>query len=214
MTEAVDSSPIYLLDTATNSPVEATLLHGITEQQLLDWETEWLPEHFRLTQCLRRAGVDRAQWPQHRHWSWRAKTEAIKGLLAHAGFSIICDGVTQGMMIVDTATRRCRHPAQHGMNLVYVDYLENAPWNRTSVLANKPRYKGVGSILVAAAISLSHDEEFDGRIGLHSLPQANQFYEHNCRMSNLGIDPDYENLSYFEMTVQQAQEFMQKGDRS
>jgi hypothetical protein len=34
---------------------------------------------------------------------------------------------------------------------------------------------------------------YGGRIGLHSLPTAERFYE-NQNMLNLGIDEEYENL--------------------
>lgn len=39
-----------------------------------------------------------------------------------------------------------------------------------------PRLRGVGTALVTAAVALSEDEGFKGRIGLHSLPQAEDFY--------------------------------------
>ena len=74
-----------------------------------------------------------------------------------------------------------------------------------------PRYHGVGSILIKAAVALSEDSEFHGRIGLHSLPQANDFYANTCGMTDLGIDPDYEGLRYFEMTPEQARAFVAKG---
>ena len=131
-------------------------------------------------------------------------------MLANPGFSIVCDGLTQGMMIVDTVRRRCRVESQKGQHLVYVEFVENAPWNRAELLG-PPRYRGVGSILIKAAVALSEDSEFHGRIGLHSLPQANDFYANTCGMTDLGIDPDYEGLRYFEMTPEQAQAFVAKG---
>ena len=204
-------SPVYLLDVASGLPEPADLLHGITEQQLADWEGEWLPELFKALQLLRRAGVDRRHWPQSRHWSWRAKTEAFQGMLANPGFSIVCNGLTQGMMLVHIATKRCRIESQRGKNPVYVEYVENAPWNRPE-LSTPPRYRGVGTILIRAAIALSQHEEFNGRIGLHSLPQANSFYANTCKMSDLGMDPDYANLRYFEMTPEQAEAFIAKGN--
>jgi hypothetical protein len=53
--------------------------------------------------------------------------------------------------------------------------------------------------------------EFKGRIGLHSLPQANAFYANTCGMTDLGFDQDYEGLRYFEMTPGQAEAFIAKG---
>ena len=60
-------------------------------------------------------------------------------------------------------------------------------------------------------MALSEELEFHGRIGLHSLPQANGFYADTCGMTDLGADPDYEGLRYFEMTPEDAQAFIAKG---
>jgi len=206
----VTVSPVFLLDVATGQAVPADLLDGITERQLADWEGEWLPELFNAVQRLHRAGVHRAQWPQSRHWDWRQKATALLGFLAHQGFSVVCDGMTQGMMVVDTTLHRCRIPQQEKKELVYVEFIENAPWNRPE-LRDPPRYRGVGSILLRAAIALSQDLEFKGRIGLHSLPQANGFYANHCGMTDLGFDASHQGLRYFEMTPEQADAFVAKG---
>lgn len=209
---SITVSPIFLFNTQTCQLEPAELWDGITERQLRDWEGEWLPELFKAIQCLHRAGVDRVHWPQSRHWNWRRKTEALQGMLAHPGFSIVINGMTQGMMLIDTATKRCRLAEQKGKNLAYVEFVENAPWNRPE-LVTTPHYRGVGSILIRAAIALSEEEEFKGRIGLHSLPQSNNFYANTCGMSDLGPDADYQDLRYFEMTEKQAAAFIEKGQR-
>ncbi|ODU67703.1 MAG: GNAT family N-acetyltransferase [Novosphingobium sp. SCN 66-18] len=209
MTAAI--SPIALLNATSGKPEEAELWDAITEKQLGDWEAEWIPELFKAIQKLHRAGVERVHWPQSRHWNWRQKTQALQGMLAHPGFSIVCNGTTQGMMIVDTTTHRCRVESQKGKDLVYVEYVENAPWNRPE-LADPPLYRGIGSILIRAAIALSIEEEFKGRIGLHALPQSNGFYANTCGMTDLGIDASYHGLRYFEMTPEQAESFIAKGN--
>jgi len=110
-------------------------------------------------------------------------------------------------MIVNTI-RRCRLPQQANKHLVYVEYLEVAPWNRPHV-ASQPRYKLVGTVMLAAAIQLSIDDGNRGRLGLHSLPQADSFYRDRCGMTDLGPDTSiFGNLHYFEMTEQQAAQFM------
>jgi hypothetical protein len=71
----------------------------------------------------------------------------------------------------------------------------------------------VGSLLVRAAIELSREEGFKGRIGLHSLPQSNAWYANMCGMTDLGADPGYSHqLRYFEMTPEQAEAFLAKGN--
>ena len=208
MTPAV--TEVHLFNVARGEPETAALWHAITEQQLADWEGEWVPELFKAIQRLRRGGIERRHWPQSRHWDWRRKATVLQGMLANPGFGIVCDGLTQGMMIVDIVKHRGRLDDQRGQHLVYVEFVENAPWNRAE-LFNPPRYRGVGSILIRAAVALSEELEFHGRIGLHSLPQANGFYANTCGMTNLGADRDHEGLRYFEMTTDQARAFIAKG---
>lgn len=213
---SVTVSPVVLLNVERGDAEAAELWDAITEQQLADWEAESVPELIKAVQRLHRAGVPRRSWPQNRHWDWRRKTAALTGMLAHPSFSIVCGGVTQGMMIVDNTTKRCRIESQAGKNLVYVEYVENAPRNRRELLFDPPRYRGVGSVLIRAAIEASKHEGFKGRIGLHSLPQANAFYANTCGMTDLGADPDppYTPMHYFEMTPEQAEAFVAKGGKS
>jgi hypothetical protein len=202
----VTSSCIYLLDVAKGEGVEAELLDAIEEAQLADWQTMWQPMLSATIKELSRQKVAMSQWPQSWHWNWRTKMAQIEGLLAFRGFSVICEGVTQGLMRIDL-NGLGREPGQKGMPLVYVDYLEVAPWNRTD-LGGKPRYRGVGTALLAAAVALSLEEGFKGRVGLHSLPQADGFYSERCGMTNLGPDPEVQGLKYFEMTPDQARKFL------
>ena len=204
---------VYLYNVARGEPEAAELWDTITERQLADWEGEWMPELFKAVHRLRRAGIERQHWPQSRHWNWRRKVAMLRGMLANPGFSIGCDNLTQGMMIVDMVKYRSRINAQKGKHLVYVEFVESAPWNRAG-LFNPPRYRGVGSILVRAAVTLSKESEFQGIIGLHSLPQANGFYANTCGMTDLGADPDQQGLHYFEMTPDQAQAYIEKGGRN
>lgn len=207
-------SSVFLFNPQSGQPESAELWDAITEKQLADWEGEWVPELLKALQRLRRAGVERRHWPQSRHWDWRRKTEALQGMLSNPGFSIVCADLTQGMMFVDTTTKRCRLDSQKGKDLVYVSFVENAPWNRKELLFDPPRYRGVGTILIRAAIELSKQEEFKGRIGLHSLPQSNGFYANSCGMTDLGADQEYQGLRYFEMTPDQAEAFIVKGGKT
>lgn len=58
---------------------------------------------------------------------------------------------------------------------IYVDYLESAPWNLKNGV-EPPRFLGVGTVLLIEAVRMSADAGFEGRVGLHSLPQAEAFY--------------------------------------
>lgn len=206
----VEISNIFLLDNQVGEPVEAELWDAIVEKNLADWEADWTPHLFQLLKALRQKGVERKRWPQSRHWDWPNKLKRIEGKLSNQSFSVVCNGGTQAMMIADL-TRRAQIGSQKNMHLVYVDYLEVAPWNRSELLGTPPRYSGAGSILIRAAIELSKMEGFQGRIGLHSLPQSNAFYANKIGMTDLGVDKSYDNLRYFEMTPEQADEFLTKG---
>ncbi len=202
----VDVSTIYLLETAGDQAVEAELRDAIEAPQLLDWKVHWQPALIAILQELAQRGVPPAQWPQSWHWDWPAKTAQVQGLLAFRGFSLVAAGQTQALMRVDL-TKSAREASQPGKPLVYVDYLEVAPWNRAD-LGRSPRLKGAGTALITAAVALSREEGFRGRIGLHSLPQADAFYRDRCGMTDLGPDAAYQGLRYFEMTIEQAGAFL------
>jgi len=67
---------------------------------------------------------------------------------------------------------------------------------------------GSSNDFVGGSIHLSIEEEFQGRIGLHSLPQADEWYRNSCGMTDLGRDHAIQDLRYFEMTPEQASEFL------
>jgi len=198
------ASPVFLVDGLTGQPVEAALYQKITNKHLHDRETLWKP-------WLEAHQTAHPKLPgqQSAHWDWTAKATAIQGLLRYPSFAIECCGDTQGLMIVDTVAS-CRLPSQLGKALVYVDFLEAAPWNR-GTLTGTPRFKRVGLVLLNVALQVSQQEGAEGRIGLHSLPQSDSWYRDKCRMADLGPDANKQNLRYFEMTVEQANAFLRGG---
>lgn len=204
------SSPVFLRDVASGDMVEAELWDAITERNVSDWHSEWTPYLLQALQRLHRSG-DLSRWPQSWRWNWRDKADAVEKLLAWSGASIVCAGVTQGMMVVDTASKRCKLQTQKGLDLVYVEFIENAPWNRAELTGDDPRYRGTGTLLVRAAVAMSEELDFKGRIGLHSLKRAESFYKGTCGMTDLGADQAYGGLHYFEATPAQARAFAQQG---
>ena len=206
----VEVSTIYLLDVATGREVKAELRDAIEQAQLDDWFTQWRPALFDVLRELARRGVPQREWPRSWHWEWDRKVARVHGLLGFQGFSVVAQAVTQGLAQVDL-TKSGREPGHAGKPIVYLDYLEVAPWNRPD-LGNVPRLRGVGTALLSAAVALACDEGFQGRIGLHSLPQADSFYRDRCGMTDLGPDPAYQDLRYFEMTAEQAQTFLTEED--
>lgn len=188
-------SDVYLKEMSSGQLVKAELYDTILQRHLDHHTQHWKP-------------VSSAHKEEHGHWDWQDKWTYFSAQLSYQSFAVECNGETQGLMIVNTIMR-CQLPQQANKHLVYVEYLEAAPWNRGN-LTTTPKYKLVGTVMIAAAIQLSIDEGNQGRIGLHSLPQADTFYRSRCGMTDLGPDASKRgNLLYFEMTEQQAAQYMQ-----
>ncbi|HXI84563.1 MAG TPA: GNAT family N-acetyltransferase [Verrucomicrobiae bacterium] len=188
--------------------VPADLLDEIGEQHVALWEETWMPQMLEAAARLGAAKAPKSSWPQDLLWNWRLKTDWAKPLLGMRSFCIVCEKSLEGMMMVNL-TKTCHLEEQRHKELAYIEFISTAPWNRAK-LFGVARYYGVGKILVRAAIELSLREEFEGRIGLHSLPQADDFYRRKCKMSVLGVDAKKENLTYFEMTPEQAKLFLEE----
>lgn len=151
-------------------------------------ESDWATAR---TQLAATAPVD------HGHWDWRNKSGTVAAGL-HRLTAVECEAQIQGLMAIVRAPR----PALLGGSVVYVDYLEAAPWN-LRLATSSPRFIGVGTVLLADAIRLSLEEGHEGRVALHSLPQAEAFY-HRCGLTRLGLDPTYYDLPYYEYTGPQS----------
>ena len=218
MTEHVGSVEIF--NRHTESYEAGEVYTHLDERHLSDFEVEWRPtiraKALEIYQsCIGTDGQpDRAALVdglgqfniQDQGWDWRQKMDINGGNLSKVSFAVECNGTTQGLMFVDLGSRRSIIQGTEGLPLVYIDYIAVAPWNRP-VLTEEPKYKGIGSILLVTAISLSIDEEMDGRIGLHSLPQSEGFYAEYCGMTS--YEPEGgEELHYFEMTADQANDLL------
>lgn len=199
---------VDLLNRNTGVLEPAALYRELDEQNFADFEKVWKPLiDARLLAAGSSAEIANANI-QDWHWDWRSKAKARERHLASDSFAIEADGHTQGMMFT-TSAAFARIESQKGLDLVFVDYLATAPWNRKG-FSKSPRYKGVGRILLIAAVSLSYDLGFKGRIGLHALPQSESWYRNECGMIDLGADPTANPpiLHYFEMTEAQAKAFI------
>jgi len=141
---------------------------------------------------------------QDGHWLWREKATAALRLMGKDSYSVECDGQTQGLMLVDS-TKFARLEVQKGRDLVYIELLATAPWNRTNLIANA-RFKGVGRVLVSEALSLSFDLGSRGRLGLHSLAGSESWYRDVAGFTDVAFDAD-KGMRYFEATEAQAAAF-------
>jgi hypothetical protein len=196
---------VHIIRRADGASVEARLLEGMQPEDLLVVEREWAPERSVVMQQLLQNRVPRRDWPQSLHWNWVKKAPQLR-LLESNGFGIVYEQQWQGVMLTKTVSYVSRLDQDTGKPLVYIDYLEVAPWNWVIPQVGRDgSFRGIGSILFWRAVKQSQEEGFHGRVGLHALPQAEEFYEKACGMTPLGRDATKQNLLYFELSRQQAQ---------
>src|ERR1700722_4679147 len=185
-----------------NALVEAHIVDELSKEELMAAHLDWAPVRL---EALKRLFETKGSWPEHWHWDWSKKADLLD-LLAYRCMGIECEGHMQGLMMASTIAGKTRLGPQ-GKAILYIEYIESAPWNLKD-LVEDPKYSGVGIALLEAAIEFSEEEGFGGRIGLHSLPQSEEFYRKY--MTDMGQDPDHpEGLRYFEMSAEQARAFLE-----
>jgi hypothetical protein len=209
----VSSQSIQIVSRETNDVVPAELLSGMTPSDLLVIENEWQPERSQIMQKLLALGIPREQWPQSLHWNWSRKAPLLQ-LLESQGFGIVCEGKWQGVAMTKSSplyvAKSCD---EKGKPLVYVDFLEVAPWNWViPEIGQRGRFRSIGSVLLWRAIKFSEEEGFHGRLGLHSLRQSEWFYD-KAGLTPLGRDASKQNLLYFELSRVAAQAILQRGEK-
>ena len=207
----MSSQAIQIQRRADGVFVDAALLDGMAAQDFLVVESAWSAERSLVMQELLRSTLPRSQWPQSMHWDWGRKAPLLM-LLEASGFGVVCGQQWQGVMLTKTASYTARLAPDRGKPLVYIDFLEVAPWNwRIEEIGRAGRYRTVGSWLFWRAVKQSEKEGFQGRVGLHALPQAVPFYEgERFRMTPLGPDASKQNLLDMELPRQQAAKFLQR----
>jgi hypothetical protein len=183
--------------------VEADLVDELSKDDLVRVHLDWAPVRL---EALKRLHAAKRPWPEHWHWDWSKKADMLD-LLAYRCMGIEQGGHMQGLMMLSTLAVKGRLAGQVGKAVLYVEYLEGAPWNVRD-LAGTPQFLGVGISLLEAAVEYSEDEGFGGRIGLHSLPQSDEFYRKY--MTDLGPDSSQsQGLRYFEMSAEQVRYFLE-----
>ena len=197
---------ISILDRRSGDMVDALLHDELDAVTLVEVEKVWGPYRHESVGRLVKAGTPPSGQPQHWHWDWSRKAAKL-GLLAYRGIGIECQGHMQGLALLRTAGAVVREGQDAGKPLVYVSYIETAPWNAKE-LEPTPRFGAIGTRLIEAAIRVSKSEGFGGRLGLHSLPQSEGFYRDFCRMQDCGVDAHAENLRYFELSRTAAEAFL------
>lgn len=169
--------------------VEADLVE-LAQKHVNDYTSKW-KEQLRL------------YGQEDKFWDWEFKLKFIINRQENReGYAIEYSGETQGLMLIETQMHGSR--ISEGKRLVYIDGIASAPWNR-EFIQRPSKLKGVGTALLAFARNRSIELGYEGRVGLHSLPGAEEFYD-NQGMIDLGEDEDYDDLVYFEYGVRRSSE--------
>jgi hypothetical protein len=191
----------------TGEIVEATLTDAISGDVAQRADRTW-STFCNALEAQKKERAERMPRTEHGHWNWEWKLSETGHLLAYSGYAVEVDGDVQGLMLLRTAGDYGRLTTQAQQPLVYVVYVQTAPWN-DSRLVEQRRYRGVGTVLLRAAVELSFELEFKGRIGLHSLPQAESWSD-KLEITCVGEDANKERFKYYEMTPEQAHAFVRE----
>jgi hypothetical protein len=193
-----------LVARSSRTEVLANVFRELDQKNFDDFENLWQPVLKARRAAVSSSEAAAAVNAQDSHWEWVEKALEAERVMGRDTFAVECSGETQGLMLTDVSFGRL--PVQRGLELVYIELLATAPWNRPKLVTD-PRYKGVGRILVETAISLSVDLGFSGRIALHSLPQSESWYQTVGGFTDVEFDAD-KRMRYFEMTEADAAAFI------
>ncbi len=138
---------------------------------------------------------------QDNHWEWRTKSSIAPGTNRRV-FSLLNSGDVEAAMMLLFGERS---RDQAALPIVYVDFVAVAPWNRKA-FQDPQRFRGLGTVMLGAAVELSRTLGHDGRCGLHSLPQSEGFYR-QIGMRDFGLDASKSLLRYFEFDTSGASTF-------
>lgn len=196
-----------LFNRVTGQYEVADLFEGIDESNLLSYERDWRPTIDARVPADASTAERIAANAEDAHWDWRRLAEFYRNPLLFQIFAVECASRTEGFMLVRKGGKFSRHPDHPRGDLVYIDRLATAPWNRPRFVRD-PVYKGVGQLLFATAVNLSLDEGLSGRVGLHALPNAEGFYRDVLQLTDFGPDGQCYGLCYFEMSSAQAAAFL------
>jgi hypothetical protein len=179
-----------LLNRHSSALVACELYRDIAPSNVQDFREKWLPifnekKHQLVAENNYSHDALKEFSLQDAHWKWPEKAEAIAKSDEYLGFAVECEGTTQGLMILHPFAF-AREASQKDEPLVEVKLLSTAPWNRRNLVPS-PKFKGVGELLLQAAITVSLELHNEGRIGLHALSGAENWYRDYCGMSDLGL---------------------------
>jgi len=204
------SHDILIWERSSQVLVTAKFHDNVTAEQLAQAESQWKPHRIAAIERLISGGMTKREAHvriQHAHWDWAAKAQGLRErTLDMRCFGIDIENEWQGLGMVELAAYSAQLAPDQGKPLAYVQFLESAPWNLKDI-CDDPRFGLVGVRLLEAAVRMSIEEGFHGRVGLHALPQAEPFYEERCLMKHVeGFVKG--RMKLYEMTRGNAEKFL------
>lgn len=183
--------------------VPARTRYSVGRNQVADFQEKWRPGIFDGIRYLIARKIPPEDWPTSLFWDWPMKIAETASGKKYVACCVIADGTTQGLATIRLGANSRLRPRSR---LAYVEYLQAAPWNQEK-LCEVPRYGGVGTALIVAAIRVSRRYGYEGRMGLHSVRESESFYEDACGMKRVTSGPKWENQAYFEYDEHRAEAF-------
>jgi hypothetical protein len=202
------SEPVWVRKVASGNMAEGRLWADLGLPDIIEAQRQWGPKKLDIASECIRLSLKVGGIVEHFHWDWVGKVLYYEDP-AH-GHDVTTLGIEvenswQGLSMAEPMSGFSRL-GQGGQSIVYIHYLESAPWNlKIPEIGQDPEYTGVGTTLVATCARLSIARGCEGRIGLHSLPRALPFYE-RLGFVNLGEEPDgpLKGLCYLELPEEAA----------
>jgi len=177
--------------------VEAILVDDISREVATAIEELWAEDRRRAKLRISSAG---GPSPESLDWNWARKLEDAEQTPMQC-FGLQCEHAYQGLMMLNLSRLPAR--LKDSSSILYVEYLEVAPWNQVAFVGDQARFSGVGSTLIWAAALVSKQKGLGGCLGLHSLPQARTFYL-RLGFTDGGPDEAEEGLHYMELSAKPA----------
>ncbi len=173
---------MHIVRRSTDKLVEAELRPSTLDDALL-WARDWVP-HFP-------GGAEDSVW------DWYALIDLAQAMPERfVCYSLLARGDLQGLRMLEVSEDDVEEYGTHALRLA------TAPWNRTPEL----RFRGVGSLLVAAGLLRSVDDGHDGCMHCSSLPRAEAFHQRNGMV--LFDDLDEEGLRRYRFDEAAARDYL------
>ncbi len=167
---------------STSELVEAVLRPSTLDDALL-WASQWV-----------------SRFPAEAEdygWEWDRLIDYSLALPEQfACYSLLADGELQGLRMLEVSEDEVEEYGTHALRLA------TAPWNRRP----ERRFRGVGSLLVAAGLLRSIGDGHAGCMHCSSLPRAVAFHQRNGMV--LFDDLDEEGLRRFRFAEAAARDYL------